>query len=65
MKGFIKLTYRHGETVRFSIAHIVSYLKIEDASFTYMYTVNQDLSESWDIKETPDEIDKLIEEALK
>ncbi len=66
MKGFIKLTYTRGETIRFMVSHIVSYSRLNpDEGHTYVETTISISDDYWKVRETPEEIDKLIEEALK
>ncbi len=64
MKGFIKLNATNGE-YRLQISCIAGYWGIDNADYTeHKASITVNNTEIW-VKETPEEIDKLIEEALK
>lgn len=59
---FIKLNIWRGGLMRIRVSVIECYYKKPDNDFTRVYRINDDEG-YWLVRETPEEIDKLIEDS--
>lgn len=64
---FIKLTTGTHEDVamRVNIHHIVSYVKFSSQNYTQVVTSEMDDGNSFGVKETPEQIDERIKQAME